>query len=71
LSRCARVAEASAEKGIEAIKTHAPSVTVVDETVEQSASGQLVALIEQFVDVTTRRLATVLADRPAHRGEQP
>jgi hypothetical protein len=32
------------------------------------SSGQLVALIEQFVDLATRRLATMLADRTAHGG---
>ena len=32
------------------------------------AAGQQVAFVEQLVDVTTRRLATMLADRAAHRG---
>jgi hypothetical protein len=29
---------------------------------EQLASGQIVALVEQFIDLTTRRLAAMLAD---------
>jgi hypothetical protein len=29
------------------------------------------ALLEEFVDLTTRRLAAVLADRTAHGGEEP
>jgi hypothetical protein len=29
------------------------------------------ALIEQLVDLATRRLATLLADRPPHSGQQP
>jgi hypothetical protein len=33
--------------------------------------GALGALVAQFVDVTTRRLATMLADRTAHGGEEP
>jgi hypothetical protein len=37
---------------------------------DQSGSGQLVALVEQFVDLTTRRLAATLADRPTHRGQE-
>jgi hypothetical protein len=28
-------------------------------------------LVEQFIDLTTRRLATMLADRTAQGGEQP
>jgi hypothetical protein len=28
------------------------------------------ALVEQLVDLTTRRLAAVLADRPTHHGEE-
>ena len=39
--------------------------------VTQSASGQLGALIEEFVDQATGRLAAVLADRMAHGCEQP
>jgi hypothetical protein len=39
--------------------------------VAPSASGQLVALVEQFVDLTTRRRATMLTDRAAHSGQQP
>jgi hypothetical protein len=33
---------------------------------DQSAPGQLVAFVEQLVDLATRRLATMLADRPTH-----
>jgi hypothetical protein len=32
-------------------------------------SRQLIALVEQFVDPTARRLATMLTDRPAHIGQ--
>jgi hypothetical protein len=37
-----------------------------------SASGSVrFVFIEQLVDPTTRRLATVLANRPAHSGQEP
>jgi hypothetical protein len=34
-------------------------------------SGQLTAFVEQFVNLTGRRLAAVLADRPPQGGQQP
>jgi hypothetical protein len=33
---------------------------------EQSGSRQLVALVEQLIDLTTRRIAPMLADQTAH-----
>lgn len=35
------------------------------------ASGQLAAFVQQFVDLATRRLATMLADRAAHGRWEP
>ena len=58
--------KANAEKGIEAIKTHAPGAAGGGPLrLARLAFSQLLAFVEQFVDLTTRRLAAVLADRPA------
>jgi uncharacterized protein YegP (UPF0339 family) len=55
--------KAAAENGIKSVQTNAPGATVVDKTgYRGQPCRELVAFVEQFVDLTTRRLATVLAD---------